>query len=352
MQKRRTQPFIILALLTIQIFAARAQTQGSQESGLSITSSVDRATCTIGDLLTYTVEVVHAESLRVEMPGLGANLGGFEIRDYRVHDAQKKDGLIYSKVDYVISTFLTGEFEIPSLRLRYFTPSDSAGKSLATETIKITVESVKPSEAGDIKDVKPPLEIPRNLWLLFRWIGLGILLAALAVLLLIIYIRRKAGKVLLPVREPPPRPPHEIALEALEELTASDLLDRGQIKQFYIDLSEIIRRYIGGRYFVVAMEMTTTEVLEGLIDTDLEEDLLHGFRSFLNRCDMVKFARFRPGRQEHDGMVRLAYDLVNRTSVILEAGPPAEDEAAGPDNKPAEESDTACIDAEKTEAEE
>ena len=296
------------------------QTGGRPETSITVLSSVDRATCTIGDLLTYSVEVMYAESLRVEMPGLWANLGGFEIRDYNVHEDRKKGGFIYSHVDYIISTFLTGEFEIPPLSVRYFSPADSAGRILTTETIKITVESVKPSEAGDIKDVKPPLDIPRNLWLLLRWIGLGILGAVLVAAAVILYLRRRAGKALLPVREPPPRPPHELALESLERLKAGDLLARGEIKAFYIELSEIIRRYIGGRYFVVAMEMTTTEVLEGLANADLDEEIFDAFRQFLYQCDMVKFAKFRPGQEIHDRMLDLAGDLINRTSVILETG--------------------------------
>jgi hypothetical protein len=203
---------------------------------------------------------------------------------------------------------------------------------LTTETIKITVESVKPSEAGDIKDVKPPLDIPRNLWLLMRWIGLGLFGGFLVAVAVILILRRRAGKALLPVREPPPRPPHELALESLDKLKASDLLERGEIKQFYIELSEIIRRYIGGRYFVVAMEMTTTEVLEGLANADLGEAIFNAFRRFLYQCDMVKFAKFRPGKETHTQMLELAGDLINRTSVILETEP-AEGEVEEEENE-------------------
>jgi len=318
---RRRILHVILAVFVILHSTARALPDEEQGSSISIISSVDRTTCTIGDLLSYTVVVSYAESLRVEMPGLGANLGGFEIRDYNVYDDKKKDGLIHSQVDYVISTFLTGEFKIPPLSVRYFTPSDSIGNILATETIDITVKSVKPSEAGDIKDVKPPLDIPRNLWLLLRWIGLGIFMAALAAVAVILYLRRRAGKALIPLREAPPRPPHEIALEALERLKSSDLLAKGDVKQFYIELSEIIRRYIGGRYFVVAMEMTTTEVLDGLANIDLKEEVFNAFRHFFYQCDMVKFAKFRPGEKVHESMVVLAGDLINRTSVILNGEP-------------------------------
>ncbi len=323
--------------LAITVLAALsfAGACGAQEEGaISVGSRVDRAVCTIGDLVTYTVEVIHADSLRVEMPGLGANLGGFEIRDYTVHDPRKKNGRVESVVDYVISTFFTGEFEIPPLTVRYFTPGDSVGRTLSTGAIRVTVESVKPSEAGDIRDIKPPLEIPRNWWLLVRWIALGLGFAGLMSAGVLLYLRRKAGKSLLPVREEPQRPPHETAREALDALTASDLLAKGEIKRFYTELSEIIRKYIGGRFFVVAMEMTTTEVLDGLSKYDMEPEVFSLFRDFLHACDLVKFAKYVPLEEEHAEAVRQAYDIVDRTAVVLspEQGAQSAD-ASGPEGQ-------------------
>ena len=290
----------------------------AQEEPISISSSVDKARIRIGDLITYTVTVTHDKDIRVEMPGLGANLGGFDIRDYQVHDPKKEKGQIVSQVDYIISTFFTGEFEIPPLTVNYYSPGDSTAKALTTEKIKIVVESVKASEAGDIRDIKPPVEIPRNWWLTLRWFALGLGVIALAGLGYWIYRRKKQGKGLLPVREIPPRPPHEVALERLDQLRDSDLLEKGEIKQYYIEVSEIIRQYIEGRYFIIAMEMTTTEVLEGLSSAELPEEDFQSFSDFLNRCDLVKFAKVIPSENQNREILEMAYDIVHRTKVVIE----------------------------------
>ncbi len=279
---------------------------------------MDKSRITIGDLILYTVTVTHDESVKPELPGLAANLGGFEIRDYNVHEPEKLKGLVVSTVDYTISTFLTGEFEIPPLTIAYTTTADTTRYFLSTEPIKITVESMKPSEDGDIRDIKPPLEIPRDWMSILRWAGLGALLALLAVLGYIAYRRKKAGKGLFPVREEPKRPPHEIAYEALESLGNAGYLERGEIKQYYIELSEIVRRYIGGRYFVVAMEMTTTEVLEGLEKCRVEPDIYEIFRNFLDNCDLVKFAKVIPGTEDIENDFRTAHILIDRTKVEYE----------------------------------
>jgi len=97
---------------------------------ISISSRVDKSRITIGDLITYSVEVVHNKSIQVDMPGVGANLGGFEIRDYQVHDPIKQDQNLVSQWDYVISTFFTGEFKIPPITIRYKADGDTTFKTL------------------------------------------------------------------------------------------------------------------------------------------------------------------------------------------------------------------------------
>jgi hypothetical protein len=295
-----------------------------QEATVTVASRVDKSRIKIGDLIRYTVTVTHPKDVDARTPGTGANLGGFEIRNYSVPEPKEKKGVVVSEYEYTISTFFPGEFVIPPLPVAYKVPGDTTVRVMATPSIKIVVESMKPSEAGDIKDIKPPLEIPLDWWLLLLKIGIGLLIIAMAVGGFFLYRRWKSGKGLLPVREEPLKPPHEIALEALDRLKASDLLEKGEIKPFYIELSEIIRRYIGGRYFVVAMEMTTTEVLEGLSLASLHEGDFDLFESFFHRCDWVKFAKYIPGQAETSETVQSAYDIVHRTKIVIEA-PPAEE---------------------------
>lgn len=289
-----------------------------EEPSITISSSVDKSRIHIGDLIIYSVTVSHDQEIKVEMPGLGANLGGFEIRDYHVQDPKKEKDKIISQVDYTISTFFTGEFEIPPLTVQYVTSEDTTKKNISTEKIKIVVESVKPSEAGDIRDVKPPVAIPRDWWYVIRWFILGGGIIFLAVFIYYFYRRIKAGKGLLPQKDVVQRPPHEIAIEALNRLCNSDYFERGDIKQFYIEISEIIRQYIGGRYFVVAMEMTTMEVLVGLNRIGIEEENYRMFETFLECCDLVKFAKYRPTEKENEEIIVLAYGIVKKTKIVIE----------------------------------
>jgi hypothetical protein len=300
----------------------------ADDAAVTVASRVSKSKITIGDTIRYTVTVTHPKGVTVKTPGTGANLGGFFVSAYRVADPVEKKGIVVSETDYTLATFVTGEFVIPPLPVAYQAAGDTAIRVIASPSIKITVESVKPSEAGDIREVKPPLDIPLDVWRLLARIGIGLLALAAAIAGWILYRRWKSGKGILPVRQEPPRPPHEIALEALDRLAASDLLDRGEIKAYYIELSEIVRRYVGGRYFVVAMEMTTTEVLDGLGGAGVTGEPYALFESLFTRCDLVKFAKLIPSAAETDGALKTAIEIVQRTKVVLEPEPAAATETA------------------------
>jgi hypothetical protein len=322
------------------LLSVLSSAMAGENSPITVSSSVDSARIHIGDLIHYSITVIHDDSVNVIMPGFAANLGGFEIRKYDIRDPEKKDGKTVLKASYTISTFFTGDFEIPPFAVRYTLGKDSTQHTIITDKIQIAVESMVSGEE-DIRDVKPPLEIRRDWWYTLRWVvaGLGALILILTAVLL--YRRWKSGKSLLPIREVPPRPAHETAIDALDQLIASELAARTsrwihevtgdtnlqqteswkneqglEIKTFYSELSEILRQYINGRYFVVALEMTTSEVLDGLTEQKLDDEVFGLFKSFLEDCDLVKFARFVPQEELHQAIIKKAYNLVDLTKLI------------------------------------
>jgi len=305
-----------IALLIAGVFLWQFVYPG--DSSISIDSRVDKSKVTIGDLITYTVEVTRSPEIDLKSPELAANLGAFEIRDYKVHEPRTEDGHVVDRVDYVISTFDVGEFEIPPLVYTYFFPDDSTRHELKTEEIKVVVESLKPSESGDIRDIKNPLALPREYRKLIIWSSIALALLVLLAISFYVWRRRKAGKGILPTKVEPPRPAHEIALAALEALTATPLLDNGEIKEYYIRMSDIIRRYIEGRYFIVALELTTFELINDLRKGDVEPQHVELFQEFLDLCDLVKFAKLVPTAAENESALQKAFAIVENTKLVYD----------------------------------
>jgi hypothetical protein len=304
--------FAIGVLANLSIMAS-----GFSQSNIAVDSKVDRSTIHIGDVIRYSVIITHEPGVQLKTPSLAVNLGMFEIRDYKVLEPKEENGRIISQTDYLISTFDTGEYEIPSLQIGYTVGSDTTRRFLKTEPIKIMVASLNPDQAGDIRDIKAPLVPEREYKRLILLIGGIILVLALIGFIFYYLKRRKEGKSLLPRRQKPPRPAHEVALEALEKLIASDLLSSGKIKEYYIRLSEIIRQYVEERYFIDALEMTTTQLIDKMHREQIHADYITMMREFLDACDLVKFAKYMPANEENSIITQLAFDFVNQTKLVV-----------------------------------
>jgi hypothetical protein len=188
---------------------------------------------------------------------------------------------------------------------------------MEASAITIYVESVIQDEDRQLRDIKPPIDIPYNYVLLLSVIASILLIGALGYMGYRLYLKRKEKGYILKPPEPK-RPAHELAFEALDELLKKDLINAGLIKQFYSELSEIIRRYIEGRYYVPALEETSTEILHELKNQELSEKSFANVKELLQLSDLVKFAKYRPSAEEDQNIVTCAKEFIEETKVIFE----------------------------------
>ena len=158
--------------------------------------------------------------------------------------------------------------------------------------------------AGDIRDIKPPIEIPTG----WEWLWLPAMLVTLAALFLLWHWwqKRRAQVALVP-----PVPAHVRAKQKLEEALA--LIS--QPKPFVIAVSDATRTYLEERFQFRAPERTTEEFLRELGGTDLlAGDQKESLGGFLESCDLVKFAKYEPGENElrelHSSAVRLVEETI------------------------------------------
>jgi LPXTG-motif cell wall-anchored protein len=149
--------------------------------------------------------------------------------------------------------------------------------------------------------------------LYWPWVALGLALVAAAAYLFWRRRRRRPAEALPAVPPPLPRPEHEIAYEELQQLLSSGRLERGETKAFYIELAEILRRYLGRRFAIETFERTTFEILEALKGARLAAGAATLAAQCLGSCDLVKFAKYVPDRDETRRHVEQAYRLVDET---------------------------------------
>ncbi len=172
-------------------------------------------------------------------------------------------------------------------------------------------------DAGhELRDVKGPLDIPFD-YLYWSIVLLIVLALAAAAYYGYQWYRRRMEEQGSILPKAPPKPAHEVALEALEKLLAENLPEKGEIKQFYVRISEIIRSYIEGRWFVPALEQTSDEILTAMNKQDLADGLDQLLREFLSLSDLVKFARYLPESGETTAISHDAREFIDRTKIIF-----------------------------------
>jgi hypothetical protein len=158
--------------------------------------------------------------------------------------------------------------------------------------------------ASDIRDIKPPVDIP-NGW---EWVWLT--LGFLAVLAVLLFAWKWWQRWRSQIPAVPPVPAHVRAKQKLAEALA--LI--AQPKTFCIAVSDTIRVYLEERFDFRAPERTTEEFLHELQGTDwLAAEQKAKLGDFLECCDLVKFAKYEPGEPELLGLHSSALRLVEET---------------------------------------
>ena len=280
-----------------------------------IRTDVDTTRVTVGDRINLTVVVEAGPEARVAWPD-SVDFAPFEVLEARITPAEATGEGVSSTAVFTLAAFELGEFEIPTLAVEVV-GGDGVLESLNSDPFGVEVVSVGADETGDIRDIRGPLGIPIGTMRLV----LGALFLLLVAALLYVVARRLWSRKAEPARTtpgPPMRPAHELALEALDALERSSLLERGQVKEYHIEASDILRTYVERRLRVTALEMTTHEVLAALQQVGADESFRRDLREFLEMCDRVKFAKVRPDADACRRLLEAGRELVRPAPPVLE----------------------------------
>jgi len=289
-------------------------TAAAQE--ITVSAKVDTNEVTIGDWINLSLRVERSENVKVDWTPLGDTLGHFEVLRRGELQTGKSEGKVVETNNYVLSTYDSGYYRIPPIVFSYTVGNDTTRKFAATLPIDILVHTVAVDTTQDIKDVKPPFGIPIALLEILLYVGIVLLIAA-GGFGLYYYLRRRKDRWLLSAQQPQ-RPPHEIAIMELRRLEEKKLWQKGFVKQYYSEVTEIIRRYIEGRFGVMALEMTTEEVMHNVKQTAMSSEVQETLSKFLNDADLVKFAKYQPAPEENEAELQMAYDIVHGTKPVVE----------------------------------
>lgn len=276
---------------------------------INVTSTTNRSTANIGDLIEYQIKIEYPQTTKIRLPRPGTELGGMSVKSYDPGTPEKisSDRVLLS-VKYSLDSLVTGSYILGPLEIGWKTPEMETFKTLETDQIFIEITSVdEDNKAQDIRDIKKPANLPSNLWKVVT--AAVVLLILLAVLVLLIVKKRKTGPKPTPVK--PQVPPAQEALASLEEIKNRNLVVKGMFKEYYFQVSGVLRRYIERRFSVPVTEKTTEEFISQMTRSSVLSDSQQSMvKSYLQHCDMVKFAKYEPSVEDTTRIFETAKEFV------------------------------------------
>ena len=284
---------------------------------LIVSATLDSTTLFIGDQTDLHLRAIGEAGEQVTMPVLDKELiPGVEIVDRTIVDTiSLKDGRVQYDQYLTVTSFEDSLFYIAPL------PFVSGDDTVWSDGLTLNVVQPFEMDTTDmaITDIKGVYKAPIWWWGIFRWVLLAVLLAGVGVAgyYLITYLqRRKLEEAGNEVVTEPLRPAEEVALEKLDAIKEKKIWQQGQVKEYYTQLTDVVREYIARRFEVSSVEQTSDETLRDIRPLLSErKDLYDQLRKMLTLADLVKFAKWSTTPDENELSLRNAYTFVKETTI-------------------------------------
>lgn len=290
---------LMLRVCAFLVFLSGAQ-GAVAASGVSVKASLDSATLLMGKTTRLHLQVEkpkdrpgHFPILTNADPRPYATLLGDTVelsKSYTTDTVQLDGGMTRISYHIPVQVFDSGYYHIPGLQ--YVAGADTV-LSNPLDLKVVPVDAKATDEISGMTDVAEPApgtwldDVPD--WLLQYWWAILAALALIVVLLFLIrkWLRARKGKP----KAKPVIPPYQEAVKALDELKGKQLWQHGENERYFVELTDILRRYLNRRFGVAAPEMTTSQFLDEASRHPRLTEYGDELQRLLHLADFIKFAK-------------------------------------------------------------
>lgn len=289
--------------------------QLSAQQNPLISIAVDTTLIKIGEQVQWTVTVDVDSMAQVIFPE-GQTFSPLEtVEAFATDTIRKKDRLTLQKI-YALTQFDSGAYKLPSQRI------EINGTGYMTDSMLINVANVPvDTVAQQMYDIKPLINVKKTNTEFWKFLIIGILVLLVLGGLYYWFVLRK--KPLTEEEKVALLPPYDRALLELKRLENSKYLIQDEYKQYYSELTAIVRSYLEEDAHVTALESTTSQLIEKLEllkdagELKLDDDTIRQFQQILETADLVKFAKNKPSTNIAEKDRKLVEQIVVKTHEAL-----------------------------------
>lgn len=298
-------------LMFCGLLASKAQGQS-----VTVDATIDSLQILIGEQAHIQLQVSYDSDKSVIFPSYterGMLVPGVEILSIATPDTQLLNGGKRTLItqDYTITSFDSALYYIPPLEVVVDgLLHKSKALALKVYTMEVPVDPEHPDSFFGPKDVmKAPF-----VW--SDWYScIVVFVLLIPIILILIYLTKRFfdnEPIIRKVKVEPKLPAHQLAMLQIERIKSEKVWQKGQPKTYYTELTEALRIYIQDRFGFNAMEMTSSEIIERLLQSN-DRNALADLRQLFQTADLVKFAKHSPLMSENDGNLIKAIDFINQT---------------------------------------
>jgi len=297
----------------------------------SVETKIDTNKIVIGDQISLTYSILKAKNTRLQLPILNQKLiDGIEIVGQPKIDSTDKPGSLEQiLLKYTITSFDTGMYYIPPQP--FVILSSGLPDTIRSKASFLEVGGVVIDTTHTIRDIKALEKVPVTVREIVPYL-LIIVALALITIVLVYYFKRKKKEVFKVVPARPLEPAYITALRELDKINSQKLWQQKQVKEYYTRITYVIRWYISMRFAILALEMTSDEILDHLRAMNLDRVNFLNLENLLNLADIVKFAKGEPGPDDNVIHLDNAYEFIKLTKEDITE----ENEDKGPEIKTSE----------------
>lgn len=304
---------------------------GSKASAATVRAKLDTVTLLMGRTTTLKLTVDQPKGVKGGFPMFSARENqekgyvavcndSVEIRMPVKVDTTEQGNSLRIVYSVPVQSFDSGYYRLPELL--YVAGGDSVRSNRVSLKVIPLQGVTKDSPIADYANVADPQDpsifdsLPD--WLYYYWWIILIALLAVAAIIYALLKYKKEGHIL--PRKPEPSP-YVVAKKSLLALKEKNLWERGMEKEYFTELTEILRVYLYKSFGINAMEMTSRQILASLQRSEELRDKRPYFKQILSMADFVKFAKVRPLPEDNIEAYDNALRFVEETKPVEQPEP-------------------------------